>query len=342
MYQNIGFNGEAGITITYRNESCFNNLSINNQYAFNGVFSDYYNNCIFLGNDELSLNGVHGNPIFRNCILDFDIEPPCIDGGGNIIIDSLQAQTLFEDILNGDFHLIEGSPAIDAGFDSLGYYYPFDMDYNQRVWDGDNNGTAIIDIGPYEFGAPSLGGIEGYTYNPTNGNPVNYVLLQINNQPGEFTFTDSIGNFEYKLPAGIYDIYAERVFYEDVIEYQVEVSDGQFTNLFIPMNETVNIIENEIIQLASNFNLTNYPNPFNPTTTISFSVIQNSDFVNLEVYNVKGQKVKTLINEEMQKGKHTAIWSGLDSNNKAVSSGIYLYKIEAGNREAVKRMLLLK
>ena len=122
VYQNIGFNGEAGITITYRNESCFNNLSINNQYAFNGVFSDYYNNCIFLGNDELSLNGVHGNPIFRNCILDFDIEPPCIDGGGNIIIDSLQAQTLFEDILNGDFHLIEGSPAIDAGFDTLSYY----------------------------------------------------------------------------------------------------------------------------------------------------------------------------------------------------------------------------
>ncbi|MCK4694503.1 MAG: hypothetical protein KAT74_02010, partial [Candidatus Cloacimonetes bacterium] len=145
VYQNIGFNGEAGITITYRNESCFNNLSINNQYAFNGVFSDYYNNCIFIGNDELSLNGVHGNPIFRNCILDFDIEPPCIDGGGNIWVDSLQAQTLFEDIQNGDFHLIEGSLAIDAGFDTLGYYYPFDMDYNHRVWDGNNNGTAIID-----------------------------------------------------------------------------------------------------------------------------------------------------------------------------------------------------
>jgi len=342
FFNNISYNNENGIGIcaTFRRISCTNNISINNLYAFEA--SESFDNCIFLGNENLEQFGVTGNPIFRNCILDFPLEYPVIDGGGNIWVDSLQAQLLFEDIENGDFHLIEGSLAIDAGFDTLGYYYPFDMDYNQRVWDGDNNGTAIIDIGPYEFGAPSLGGIEGYTYNPTNGNPVDYVLLQINNQPGEFTFTDSIGNFEYKLPAGIYDIYAERVFYEDVIEYQVEVSDGQFTNLFIPMNETVNIIENEIIQLASNFNLTNYPNPFNPTTTISFSVIQNSDFVNLEVYNVKGQKVKTLINEEMQKGKHTAIWSGLDSNNKAVSSGIYLYKIEAGNREAVKRMLLLK
>ena len=175
VYQNIGFNGDAGITITYRNESCFNNLSINNQYAFNGVFSDYYNNCIFLGNDELSLNGVHGNPIFRNCIIDFELEYPLIDGGGNIWVDSLQALTLFEDIQNGDFHLIEGSLAIDAGFDTLGYYYPFDMDYNHRVWDGDNNGSAIIDIGPYEYGALAFGGIEGYTYNPSNGELVDYV-----------------------------------------------------------------------------------------------------------------------------------------------------------------------
>ena len=339
VYQNIGFNGEAGITITYRNESCFNNLSINNQYAFNGVFSDYYNNCIFLGNDELSLNGVHGNPIFRNCILDFDIEPPCIDGGGNIIIDSLQAQTLFEDILNGDFHLIEGSPAIDAGFDTLSYYYPFDMDYNHRVWDGDGNGSAIIDIGPYEYNSPAFGGIEGYTYNPTTGEPVDYVLLKINNQPGEFTFSDNLGSFEYKLPAGIYNVYAERVFYEDVIEYEIEVFDGQFTQVLIPMQETVDV---ENIQYSRyNFQLRNFPNPFNPTTTISFSLINDSD-VEISVYNIKGQKVKTLINKQMHKGKHSVIWAGINDSNKLVSSGIYLYSIKADNQESVKRMLLLK
>ena len=88
--------------------------------------------------------------------------------------------------------------------------------------------------------------------------------------------------------------------------------------------------------------LSNYPNPFNPETTISFSVVQNSDFVNLDVYNIKGQKVKALINEEMDKGKHSIVWSGLDSNNKPVSSGIYLYKISTDNQETVKRMLLLK
>jgi hypothetical protein len=341
VYNNICSNNDGyGLKVGY-NPYCVNNISINNEYdIWSATVS--YENSIIIGNDELTQYYINGNPIFRNCIIDFPLEEPLIDGGGNIWVDSLQVQTLFEDITNGDFHLIEGSLAIDAGFDTLGYYYPFDIDYNHRVWDGDNNGTAIIDIGPYEFGSPTYGGIEGYTYNPLTNEPVDYVLLKINDQPGEFTFSDSIGNFEYKLPAGIYDIYAERVFYEDVIEYQVEVIDDQFTQIAIPMFEMVDVEENTIPNFSSQIsNLTNYPNPFNPTTTISFSLPENGN-VELSIYNVKGQKVTTLINEQMQSGKHTAIWSGLDSNNKSVSSGIYLYKIKAGNQESAKRMLLLK
>ena len=331
-----------------------NNVFINNNSAFSFLTDNHIiENEIIIYNDELISNPytVYGNPIFRNCILDFELPPECIDGGGNIWVDSLQAQTLFEDIENGDFHLIEGSLAIDAGFDTLGYYYPFDMDYNHRIWDGDNNGTAIIDIGPYEYGAPAFGGIEGYTYNPTTGNPVDYVLLKINNQPGEFTFTDSIGNFEYKLPAGVYDIYAERVFYEDVIEYQVEVIESEFTQISIPMLEIVDVEEQTIPNPSSQIsNLMNYPNPFNPSTTISFSVTQNSDFVTLEIFNIKGQKVKDLspnlchaeLVEVRGKTRYSVVWNGTNENNQPVSSGVYLYKIKAGNQESAKRMLLLK
>ncbi|MDP8204808.1 MAG: T9SS type A sorting domain-containing protein [Candidatus Tenebribacter mawsonii] len=340
VFNNICFNNEGyGLKVGY-NPYCVNNVSINNEYAIWSATVSYENS-IIIGNEELTEHNINGNPSFRNCIIDFPLDPPLIDGGGNIWVDSVQAQTLFEDIQNGDFHLIEGSLAIDAGFDTLGYYYPFDMDYNHRVWDGDNNGTAIIDIGPYEFGAPSLGGIEGVTYNPTTGDPVDYVLLKINNQPGEFTFSDSIGNFEYKLPVGIYDVYAERVFYEDVIEYQIEVFDGEFTQIAIPMFEIVDVDENEIVFAYNDFNLMNYPNPFNPTTTISFS-IPEENHVALSIYNIKGQKVSTLINEQMQKGEHSVLWSGVDALNKPVSSGIYLYKIKVGNQESIKRMLLLK
>ncbi|MFC1898648.1 T9SS type A sorting domain-containing protein [Candidatus Cloacimonadota bacterium] len=322
--------------------NCDNNIFYNNITLFSNCSDTLITNCIILSNDDLIWSpSPNGTNTFRNCIIDFPLDPPFIDGGGNIIVDSIQAQSIFVDIQNGDFHLAPGSIAIDAGFDTLGYYYPLDMDYNHRVWDGDGNGTAIIDIGPYEFESPAFGGIHGITLDLTHGQPVDYVFIKINNDPGDFTFSDSIGYFEHKLPAGVYDVYAERVFYDDAIEYQVEVIEGEFTQLDILMYETVGVEEYEIIPASNDFNLRNYPNPFNPSTTIKFS-LQNDHIVELSIFNIKGQKVKTMINDQIQKGSHSIIWSGVDEKNKSVSSGIYLYKIVAGNKESVKRMLLLK
>jgi hypothetical protein len=86
----------------------------------------------------------------------------------------------------------------------------------------------------------------------------------------------------------------------------------------------------------------NYPNPFNPTTTISFSVTQNSNFVTLEIFNVKGQKVRTMFSGSAEEGKHTVTWHGDDENGNPVSSGIYFYKLKTGKQELSRKMLLLK
>jgi len=85
----------------------------------------------------------------------------------------------------------------------------------------------------------------------------------------------------------------------------------------------------------------NYPNPFNPQTTISFSLNENN-FVKLEIFNIRGQLVKTLLSDNYDAGVHSAIWNGIDNRNNPVGSGIYLYKLETGNYSSTKKMILLK
>ncbi len=84
-----------------------------------------------------------------------------------------------------------------------------------------------------------------------------------------------------------------------------------------------------------------YPNPFNPETNIDFSVSENSN-VNLSIYNVLGQKVRTFYNREMKAGNYSVTWRGLDENNLKCSSGIYFYILKTNNYKSIKKMLLLK
>lgn len=85
----------------------------------------------------------------------------------------------------------------------------------------------------------------------------------------------------------------------------------------------------------------NFPNPFNPETIINFD-LPKSDWVKLKVYNLLGQKVKTLVNDMKTAGSHKIVWNGKDENGATVSSGIYFYKIETGIFVGVKRMMLLR
>jgi hypothetical protein len=80
----------------------------------------------------------------------------------------------------------------------------------------------------------------------------------------------------------------------------------------------------------------NYPNPFNPSTKISF-YLEKSGMTTLSIYNVLGQKIGTLISENLNSGKHT-----VDFNGTNLSSGIYFYRIDSGDFSAVKKMTLLK
>ena len=85
----------------------------------------------------------------------------------------------------------------------------------------------------------------------------------------------------------------------------------------------------------------NYPNPFNPSTIINYALPKNS-FVTLKIYNVLGEEVKTLVSQEMNAGNYAIEWDGANNNGSKVASGVYIYRITAGNFVSVKKMLLMK
>ena len=147
-------------------------------------------------------------------------------------------------------------------------------------------------------------------------------------QPFSFNVSENISNQQIFIIINLSTDYGYE--FEMIIPFYI---DG--------VNCDENMIESNVI------NFHNYPNPFNPSgagrsPTISFSIPEES-IIDLSVYNMKGQKVKTLTNAQYEMGTYSLVWNGEDDSGKSVSSGIYLYRLNVnGKTEAVKKCLLLK
>ena len=137
-------------------------------------------------------------------------------------------------------------------------------------------------------------------------------------------------NYELKVFLG-YELAIDNISSEQFI-----LSTG-----FYEFDELSVNVEDDIIEYSCLF-LQNHPNPFNPETKISFSILNDSN-VELSVYNIKGQKVRTLIKDYLEKGIHEIIWNSKDDNNRSVTSGVYFYQFKVNSKtKAVKKCLLLK
>jgi len=93
---------------------------------------------------------------------------------------------------------------------------------------------------------------------------------------------------------------------------------------------------NDIAELIGNF-----PNPFNPETSISFNLKKDSK-VSLKIFNIKGQLIRTLINEQLSASPYSVVWNGKNDNGNHVSTGVYLYRLQADTKLSVKKCILLK
>ena len=85
----------------------------------------------------------------------------------------------------------------------------------------------------------------------------------------------------------------------------------------------------------------NYPNPFNPTTTISFDLPEET-FVELTIYNIQGQKIRTLQSGIMRAGKHHIFFDGMDNHNRVLGTGVYFYQLITGHFFDNKKMMVIK
>jgi hypothetical protein len=107
-------------------------------------------------------------------------------------------------------------------------------------------------------------------------------------------------------------------------------------------DQPVGVEEENIGALPLTFELKqNYPNPFNPSTVIAYQLPQN-EMVTLEIFNALGQKVRTLVNETKDAGQYEITWDGKNTSGNQLSSGIYLYRLNAGNYVKVMKMVLLR
>ena len=100
--------------------------------------------------------------------------------------------------------------------------------------------------------------------------------------------------------------------------------------------------DEDIDQIPTRFALEqNFPNPFNPVTTLRYTVPEQ-ELVNISVYDMRGNLVKKMVNTSQSPGIKTVRWDATDSQGNTVSAGVYLYKIQAGTFSQTKKMILLK
>jgi hypothetical protein len=120
--------------------------------------------------------------------------------------------------------------------------------------------------------------------------------------------------------------------------YRSDLGDNRYTDAFICKIHPT-LVETKLVEdvIPSDYNLKqNYPNPFNPRTTIEYE-IRHAGFVNLQIYNVLGEEVASLVNEKQIAGSYI-----VNFDASSFSTGIYFYKISAGEFTSVKKMSLVK
>jgi len=172
---------------------------------------------------------------------------------------------------------------------------------------------------------------------------IDVISASINNDKVSWLENDGEENFSEHIITSSLDGAGDVVAVDLDLDGDLDIlASGQYSNKVVWFEaEILSNTEDDII--FQEIQLQNHPNPFNPETTISFTLSQTTSFVSLNIYNIKGKLIRELVKNQLPSGKHSFLWDGSDLIGNPVSSGIYFYQLKIdGQTSQINKCLLIK
>ena len=345
FYENSSTLG-AGVYSTYAivrlvNVTFSQNQGPNCIYNSSGTELDLINSIVW--NNQIPVNKSIENAISAEVLISYSLIEDCWKetGGGKVQWNeeygtnegnNLDEDPLFVDSVTEELRLLAGSPAIDAGDETVAGLPSTDLLGNPRIIGG------TIDMGAYE------GAVVPIEVTIATDPPGLEVIVAGTTYTAPYSFPSGAGT-EIEIgavsPQTVGDETYTFVEWSDCGDtiHTVSLPDTNvtYTASFI---DVITGAEEEPVPMVTRL-YQNHPNPFNPNTTIHFN-LRNRGAVSLAVYDVSGRFVHELVDDVMDSGPHEVTWDGRDKVGRTVASGVYFYRLSARDFVQTKKMVLLR
>ncbi len=307
-------------------------LMMNSDYIvyqlFNDIYVGFFNNGVFQENYSFNLGSSNSQREFTAFMRNGYLYCLASNSNQNQIYDI--DENNYELVLSDNSHnYFINNPVFPVRQISEKYFYITGSGGYNYIIDLSTDNISILGIYRLDYKDRAMSNIENYFFmNHASSSILEIKEFDSINEP-HFTLTDTI-------------TFSSNVQSVDLIQVDENNYNMVVTTMGSIFYYQCAITPNGDLEITPvTLNAINYPNPFNPETTISYDISKQGN-VSVDIYNLKGQKVKSLLNETQEAGQHKIIWKSDNNEGKRVSSGSYFYRVKSGDKDIVNKMMLMK